>query len=96
MSRTTRNNFASYMLFIYGCLLQLLLIITLESEPTETSYFISISLGSGTAFLAAMFCGTYAIGMHFFQRNMLLWILLTMAEITIWYLVCEGSFELKG
>ncbi len=84
------------MLFIYGCLLQLLLIITLESEPTETSYLISILLGVGTAFLAAMFCGTYAIGMHFLPRNILLWILLTIAEVMIWYLVCEGTFELKG
>ncbi|MBL7914196.1 MAG: hypothetical protein JNL49_04050 [Bacteroidia bacterium] len=96
MSRTTRNNLASYVLFIYGCLLQLLLIITLESEPTKTSYFISILLGAGAAMLAAMFGGTYTIGMHFLKRNVILFILLTIAEISIWYLVCEGTFELKG
>lgn len=96
MSRTTRNNLASYTLFIYGCLLQLLLIITLESDPTQTSYFISILLGVGAAMLAAMFGGTYTIGIHFVKRNVILVILLTITEIAIWYLVCEGTFELKG
>ena len=96
MSRTTRNNLASYALFIYGCLLQLLLIITLESDPTKTSYFISILLGVGAAMLAAMFGGTYTIGIHFVKRNVILVILLTITEIAIWYLVCEGTFELKG
>ncbi len=96
MSRTTRNNLVSYVLFIYGCLLQLLLIITLESDPTQSSYFISIILGTGAAMLAAMFGGTFALGLHFVQRNILIWLLLTIAEITIWYLVCEGTFQLKG
>lgn len=96
MHRSTRNTLASYALFIYGCLLMLGLIISLESDPTKISYPVSIVLGLITSFLAAVLTGSYEIGLHFKTRTILLFIILTLTQITIWYLICEGSFKFKS
>jgi hypothetical protein len=96
MRRSVRNTIASYGLLVYGCLLMLVLIISFESEPTGLSYAITILLGIATSFFASFLSGSYDIGIHFWTRLIALFILLTLAQIAIWYLVCEGSFVLKA
>ncbi|OQA09019.1 MAG: hypothetical protein BWY67_01394 [Bacteroidetes bacterium ADurb.Bin397] len=96
MKKTTRNNIVGYLLFLYGTFLNFLLVINLESEGEGFAIALNLILGSAAALFAALFFGYLKIRMHFYPRNALLFLLLTVAEIAIWYLICEGTFQLKN
>jgi hypothetical protein len=96
MRRSIRNTITSYVLFTYGCLLVIFLVVSFQNEATRSSVFLCFSLSLSVSFVAAMISGTYEYGMHFMKRNLLVFLMLTFAITIIWYLVCSGSFQLKS
>ena len=95
VNKDKRDTIAAYLLFIFGCMLMPLLLISFQSAaygvnliPLMTFVFIS-------SLVTSMLFYNLKVQVHFRTRFIIYWILITSINLFLWLVICDGTFIFK-
>ena len=92
MNKDTRNTITAYVLFIYGCIILPLFLISFKSEVYEVNLIVVMAFTLIVALIASMLYYNLKIKMRFPYRTFIYWGLITVINVFIWLVICNGTF----
>lgn len=95
MIRDSRNTLTSYLLFLYGIALLPLFLICFKSGASEVSIITIIGFAILAALTTSMLFSNLSTGWRYGKRTLIYWLVLTLINLFIWLMMCDGTFILR-
>jgi hypothetical protein len=95
MRKDTRNTLTAYLLFIYGIIIIPALLISFKSKAYGVNLFVIYGCSFIAAFAGSMLFYNLKVNISYRPRIFMFWSLLTLVNIFIWIVICEGTFIIR-
>ncbi|MCC6385416.1 MAG: hypothetical protein LC117_07795 [Bacteroidia bacterium] len=95
INKDTRNTIAAFLLFIYGCLLLPVLLISFKSAAYGVNLIFVLGFACFLSLAVSVLFYNLKITMRFTSRIIIYWLIITGIIFFIWLIICEGTFIIK-
>jgi len=95
MTKETRNTITAYLLCIYGIIFTPVFLISFKSAAYGVNLFVVIGCSVVASFSISMLFYHVNLNMHFRKRVFIFWSLVTLTNLFIWIVICDGTFIVR-
>ncbi|MEP7170396.1 MAG: hypothetical protein ABI855_13580 [Bacteroidota bacterium] len=95
MNKDIRNTITAYLLCIYGIIFIPVFLISFQSAAYGVNLLVVLGFSAVVAFADSMLFYNLKLNMHYRVRVFIYWSLLTLANMFIWLVICDGTFIVR-